>query len=188
MCLSSVHMLRLLCLDRYELAMNLSSFCLLSWKYIIFKIELIAVRIWFGYQKRKGNIFCKRSLAIVRIWFGYMDLVNFREEVSLPPKMRNGLQIQKSEIAPCCRVVSYKIWWSFSLFKSKLIENLRYIWLRWFYLHYISLVEVSAQYVMVAYARTLHHAGTLHQSYSEGRSFEVIGWIVFYWLHYFTLL
>ncbi|KAL3019573.1 hypothetical protein AAZX31_05G093400 [Glycine max] len=27
-----------------------------------------------------------------------------REEVSLPPKMRNGLQIQKSEIAPCYRV------------------------------------------------------------------------------------
>ena len=51
MCLSSLHMLRLLCLDRYELAMNLSFFCLLSWKYIIFKIELIAIRIWFGYQK-----------------------------------------------------------------------------------------------------------------------------------------
>ncbi|KAL2656827.1 hypothetical protein AAZV13_04G146450 [Glycine max] len=26
-----------------------------------------------------------------------------REEVSLPPKMRNGLQIRKSEIAPCYR-------------------------------------------------------------------------------------
>ena len=38
-----------------------------------------------------------------------------------------------------------------------------------------SKVDVSAQYVMVAYAGTLHHAGTLHQTYGEGKSFEVIG-------------
>jgi len=32
-----------------------------------------------------------------------------------------------------------------------------------------SLVDVSVQYVMVAYAGTLHH------TYGEGKSFEVIG-------------